>query len=133
MGGRAFERVRAGSDAPPGDADRAAVLAQGVMLLPSVQPGSGPFPDRAMAWTAPPAGDGQRMAALSWYLALMTVTCLDLIGAEGPVIVEGPFARNPDYLDMLAAMRPGGGKNLPGAIVPHTPQMMSRTIGSASA
>lgn len=46
------------------------------------------------------------MTALAWYLALMTRTCLDLTGACGPVIVEGPFARNPDYLDMLAALTP---------------------------
>ncbi|CAM3072456.1 FGGY-family carbohydrate kinase [Paracoccus nototheniae] len=108
MGGREFEAVRAGSDSAPEAEDRAAVLRDGVMLMPSVQPGSGPFPDRAMGWTAQPQGDGQRMVALSWYLALMTLTCLDLIGAEGPVIVEGPFARNADFLDLLAARHPGG-------------------------
>jgi sugar (pentulose or hexulose) kinase len=46
--------------------------------------------------------------ALSWYLAMMTHTCLGLIGARGPVIVEGPFARNPDYLDMLSSLWPEG-------------------------
>lgn len=44
------------------------------------------------------------MAALSFYLALMTSTCLSLIGARGPVIVEGPFARNAEYLAMLATL-----------------------------
>ena len=48
------------------------------------------------------------MLALSWYLAMMTQTCLTLIGTRGPVIVEGPFARNPDYLDMLASLCPSG-------------------------
>lgn len=48
------------------------------------------------------------MVALSFYLALMTDTCLGLIGARGPVIVEGPFARNPDYCAMLAVLRPAG-------------------------
>jgi sugar (pentulose or hexulose) kinase len=48
------------------------------------------------------------MLALSWYLAMMTDACLRLIGARGPVIVEGPFARNPDYLEMLASLRPEG-------------------------
>ncbi|TGN67078.1 carbohydrate kinase [Paracoccus liaowanqingii] len=108
MGGREFELVRAGCDAVPSDADRRAVLAAGAMILPSVQPGSGPFPDRVTGWTAPPATEGARMAALPWYLALMTQTCLDLIAADGPAIIEGPFARNPDFLDMLAALRPGG-------------------------
>lgn len=108
MGGREHEIIRQGRDAAPTAADRAAVLRDGVMLLPAVQGGCGPFPDRAAGWTAEPATDGQRMAALAWYLALMTRTCLDLTGARGPVIVEGPFARNPDYLDMLAALSPEG-------------------------
>ena len=34
---------------------------------------------------------------------MMTATCLELIGAEGPVIVEGPFARNRPFAEMLAA------------------------------
>lgn len=108
MGGREYETIRAGGDAVPDAADRAAVLGRGVMLLPSVQPGCGPFPDCAGGWSVAPASEGQRMAALAWYLALMTRTCLDLAGAEGPVIVEGPFARNPDYVDMLSAVTPGG-------------------------
>ena len=44
-----------------------------------------------------------RDVALGFYLALMTAECLAISGAEGPVIVEGPFARNPAFLDMLAA------------------------------
>ena len=31
----------------------------------------------------------------------MTATCLKMTGSRGPVIVEGPFARNAAYLDML--------------------------------
>ncbi|MBE3636866.1 FGGY-family carbohydrate kinase [Mangrovicoccus algicola] len=107
MGGREYEIVRDGSDAAPTAADRAAVL-EGLMLLPAVEPGSGPFPGRVGGWTAPPATEGARMLAPSWYLALMTDTCLSLAGASGPVIVEGPFAANPDYLEMLAALRPEG-------------------------
>ncbi|MFN3275694.1 MAG: FGGY-family carbohydrate kinase [Paracoccus sp. (in: a-proteobacteria)] len=108
MGGREFELIRAGHTARPDAADRKAVLDRALMILPAVEPGSGPFQGRAMAWTARPRSEGQRMVALSWYLALMTQTCLDLVGAEGPAIIEGPFARNPDFLDMLAALRPGG-------------------------
>ncbi|MDP5306617.1 FGGY-family carbohydrate kinase [Paracoccus spongiarum] len=108
MGGRKFQIVGAGDSAPRTEADRQAALRQGLMLLPAVEPGSGPFPGRRMRWTAEPGGAGPRMVALSWYLALMTDACLGLIGARGPVVVEGPFARNPDYLDMLAALRPDG-------------------------
>lgn len=49
-------------------------------------------------------GTGQRSAALSFYLALMTGTCLKLVGGTGPTIVEGPFARNPEFLAMLHAV-----------------------------
>ena len=108
MGGREYEMIRAGSEARPTAADRAAALASGLMILPAVEPGSGPYRGRAAAWIGQPQGEGQRMVALSWYLALMTATCLDLIGARGPAIIEGPFARNADFLDMLAALRPEG-------------------------
>ena len=48
--------------------------------------------------------DGGRLFAVSLYLAMMTATSLELIGAEGPTMVEGPFAANPAYLEMLASM-----------------------------
>jgi sugar (pentulose or hexulose) kinase len=103
MGGREFEMLMGG--AAPGwtetDVDR--VLKERLMLLPSVQQGSGPFPGRASAWTAEPATPGERFAAASFYLAMMTATCLDLIGAAGPTIVEGPFAKNELFARMLMA------------------------------
>jgi sugar (pentulose or hexulose) kinase len=34
----------------------------------------------------------------------MTKTCLDLIGQQGAIVVEGPFTRNTAYLQMLAAL-----------------------------
>lgn len=108
MGGREYEVIRAGSAARPEAAERARILRDGVMSLPAVEPGSGPFPGREMRWTAAPATEGERIAALSFYLALMTDTCLSLIGARGPVIVEGPFARNAEYVAMLASLRPEG-------------------------
>lgn len=111
MGGREYELIRDGSDAAPGEADRARVLGERIMLLPAVVSGSGPFAGQEHRWTSPPQGDGERIFALSLYLALMTRSCLDLIGASGPVIVEGPFARNPDYLAMLAALSPEGVEN----------------------
>lgn len=108
MGGREYEVIRQGETATPDAADRAAVLSRGVMILPAVEPGSGPFRGRTMRWTEGAATAGEKVLALSWYLALMTRTCLDLTGARGPVIVEGPFARNADYLEMLATLSPDG-------------------------
>lgn len=108
MGGREYEIIRADREAQPSEADRDTTLRTGLMILPAVEPGSGPFPGREMCWSSEPESGCQRMAALSWYLALMTHNCLALIGSRGPVIVEGPFARNPDFLAMLAALHPDG-------------------------
>ncbi|GHC59894.1 FGGY-family carbohydrate kinase [Neogemmobacter tilapiae] len=108
MGGREYEIIRNGETITPTAADRQAVLKGSALLLPAVEPNSGPFQHRAAGWEGKPATPGQRMVALAHYLALMTDTCLTLTGGQGPVIVEGPFARNPDYLDMLTALRPDG-------------------------
>ena len=102
MGGREFERMRR-DEAPPDDADRQETLARRLFLLPSIQHGSGPFPDRSGGWNHDAATDGARNLALHWYLALMTAECLALIGAEGATLVEGHLATNTDVLDMLAA------------------------------
>jgi sugar (pentulose or hexulose) kinase len=112
MGGREFEVISATASAtatePATDADRQHVLQNHIALLPAVEPGSGPYPGRVAGWLGEVRTPGQRQVALSWYLALMTNTCLRLIGAQGPVIIEGPFARNRDYLDMLSSLQPGG-------------------------
>ena len=56
------------------------------MLMPSVQPGPGRFRIAAIAWDrrARRGSPRQRFAAVSFYLAMMTATCLELIGADGP-------------------------------------------------
>ncbi|SMP16480.1 FGGY-family carbohydrate kinase [Shimia sagamensis] len=107
MGGREYEIIRNGSDATPTDQDRDLVHSNQIMLLPSVVTESGPFPGQRMQWTVPPETDGQRIYALSLYLALMTECCLELTAGGETTIVEGPFARNSDYLGMLNLLRAG--------------------------
>ncbi|SFN84024.1 Sugar (pentulose or hexulose) kinase [Mesorhizobium sp. NFR06] len=104
MGGREFSLLTDGQPQEWIDDDVAAVLARQVLLLPSTQLGSGPFPHRDAQWVnAENLSPGQRIAAISFYLALMTATCLELIGGDGATTVEGPFARNPLFISMLAA------------------------------
>jgi sugar (pentulose or hexulose) kinase len=105
MGGREFSMLVEPSMEDCADADISGIVDSGVMLLPSVQGGSGPFPDRVSSWVGDAANlsPSQRFAAVSLYLAMMTATCLRLTGAGGPVIVEGPFAKNRIYGAMLAA------------------------------
>lgn len=105
MGGRAFSLL-VGNDAPSASPEaEERVLAAGHMLLPSIPGGSGPFPSAGHRWTVneKALNPAERLAAVSFHLALMTATCLDLIGARGEVVVEGPFAANAAYLRMLAA------------------------------
>ncbi len=99
MGGREHDLMQTGIAATA--QDEAAVLSGGVMLLPSVVQGSGPYPAARHVWTETPT-PGQQTAALGYYLALMTATCLQMIGAQGPTVVEGPFSQNPQFLAMLA-------------------------------
>ena len=54
MGGREFEMIRAGSEVTPSASNRDTVLSSGVMILPAVEPRSGPFQGRQMRWTGQP-------------------------------------------------------------------------------
>ncbi|MEQ6204146.1 FGGY family carbohydrate kinase [Sulfitobacter sp. HNIBRBA2951] len=106
MGGREYEIVQNGQPYKPTQQETAAVLQRSLMLLPSVETGTGPFQGQTLHWNGiePPIGSGERSVALSFYLALMTGTCLDLINGKGAIIVEGPFARNAEFLRMLKAI-----------------------------
>ena len=82
------------------------VLSERIMALPTFVAGCGPFPRGEGRWTNEPAAlaPGERNAAASLYLALMTAETLMLVGAAGPTIVEGPFARNEIFGGALAAI-----------------------------
>ena len=105
MGGREFEMLTSGAPVTPTRADITAVLDQCVTLSPAVVSTSGPFQGRRSTWSVPALelSDGERTAVASLYLAMMALTCLELTGAEGPILTEGPFARNTLFLDLVAA------------------------------
>ena len=119
MGGREFEILSAEIGEVSDAAARTAVadvIAQGIMLLPNVAPGSGPFPGKVSRWVGVEGASRQeRYAAACLYLALMTQACLGLIGAKGPVIVEGPFALNETYLFLLSGLTGRDTMALPGS------------------
>lgn len=105
MGGRAFSMLIPDPAVTVSEEIEAEVAAAEWMLLPSVPEGSGPFPHARAGWTCDEASltGPQRLAAVSFHLAMMTASSLDLIGAQGEIVVEGPFAANPAYLRMLKA------------------------------
>ncbi len=104
-GGREYELIQQGHPAQQTSKDNSEVLNSNLMILPAVEPQTGPFRGKQMRWIGaePAIGSGTRSVALSYYLALMTDTCLQLTGADGPTIVEGPFARNAEFVAMLGA------------------------------
>ncbi|AYD04378.1 FGGY-family carbohydrate kinase [Neorhizobium sp. NCHU2750] len=108
MGGREFELLTAALgplDQQAAMSAMPAAIARQIMLLPNLAEGSGPFPGRRAFWlNAENASIAERWAAACLYLALMTDTCLCLIGAGGPTLVEGPFAQNRVALAALAAL-----------------------------
>lgn len=105
MGGREHDLATGGPYPEPTEIDRSTVLAQQIMLRPAVCPESGPFKGHRPFWVGgePQVGTGVRGAAVALYLALVTAECLKNIGHAGPIIIEGPFAKNRFYLEMLAA------------------------------
>ncbi|WP_323765410.1 FGGY-family carbohydrate kinase [Marinovum sp.] len=105
MGGREHDLAMGGPYPEPTSAELQQVLTSGVMLMPALAPETGPFRGQVARWIGPEpeAGSGRRGAAVALYLALVTARCLELIGHRGEIIVEGPFARNRAYLQMLSA------------------------------
>ncbi|MBG1232529.1 FGGY-family carbohydrate kinase [Aestuariivirga litoralis] len=104
MGGREFQILMEGNSVVASEADAARVVGDGVMLLPAVVEGFGPYQGRKAEWiNADGITPGERRVAASYYLGLMTAKCLELIGADGPVLVEGPFASNAHLVAMLSA------------------------------
>ncbi len=74
------------------------------LLLPSVVPDTGPFPDTSTIWINPVEDGPIRDSAVTLYLALMTCECLKLIGSDGPTYIEGPLAHDRHFTQMLAAV-----------------------------
>lgn len=105
MGGREFDLLTGGNSVEPDAETLDRVLRDQVMILPSIVQGSGPFPAREAIWiNGKPRSTAELNAAASLYTALMTGTCLQLIGASGPTMVEGPFSRNRIYLSALCSL-----------------------------
>lgn len=103
MGGREFSTLLGDVPTEATEPDIARVLATPYLLTPSIESRSGPFQGRvAQGVPSQDLTPGERFAVVSFYLALMTSVCLDLVGAQGDVVVEGPFGKNVCFLKMLA-------------------------------
>ncbi len=122
MAGREFEMIAGGAGDPTAEAVER-TIANRTMALPTFAPGTGPFGASEGRWIhrgtalADPSTLAlpTRSAAASIYAALVTETCLELAGAQGPIIVEGPFAKNALFLSVLAQRVPRAVIAWPGA------------------
>jgi len=114
MGGREIEtlieidtrQVDIKPDQPALIAAVAGVLANDSMVLPTLAPGNGPFPDVKGGWLNRPEDWYARRAAACIYAALVADTSLDLIGSSQRLLVEGRFAEAEVFVRALASLRP---------------------------
>lgn len=105
MAGR--EREAIAGDAPAASiADIEAMLRTDTLVLPAFAAG-GPFPGHhGKIVGTEPSSANERAALAALYIALMIDTLLDLVGARGSIIVEGPLAADTAALQVLATLRP---------------------------
>jgi len=113
MGGREIEilldgqgRLDLPADQPALLAAAQGVVAAGAMVLPTFASGVGPFPRGGGAWVKEPRDREGRISAIGLYAALVADVSLDLVGARGPVLIEGRFAEAEVFTRALAALRP---------------------------
>lgn len=115
MGGREIEivvesdvnRIDIAEDQPALLVAAIEAVASGAMLLPTLAPGCGPFPDGLGRWTAEPESPLHRRAAAALYAALLADASLDLIGSKERLLIEGRFAGSEVFVRALASLRPG--------------------------
>lgn len=82
------------------------LLARGTMLLPTLAPGFGPFPESMGDWINPADDWYGCRSAVCLYAALVADTALELIGSKERLLIEGRFAEAEVFVRALAALRP---------------------------
>jgi sugar (pentulose or hexulose) kinase len=112
MGGRELQHLCAGADPALANLqDLQRLLDRGVMALPGFEPQGGPFrehtgqvldPQGPLALRDLTAAERATLAAL--YAAQVTAWLVHQLGGLGPVVVEGPFAPNGVYAQVLAQL-----------------------------
>jgi L-fuculokinase len=112
MGGREYSAIAEQSATTtarvqPTISDLQHIIDRETQALPSFAPAGGPFADRrGELVNAHGLSPGERAALATAYVALMTELQLDSLGSTGDIIIDGPFARNPLFGPLLAALKP---------------------------
>lgn len=105
MGGREHSEIVGGAHGNPDEASLARVIASRAMALPCFAAQGGPFASRKGEVRGQVAAV-DRPALATLYIALMSDLMLTRLGANaGDLIIEGSFAANAAFGNLLAAMR----------------------------
>lgn len=105
MGGREYETI-AGTDAHPNLPALINVMERQAMALPAFASG-GPFAGReGRLLNAESLSGSERASVATLYVVLMCELLIELLGAEGDVLIDGPLATNPLFGSVLAACMP---------------------------
>jgi sugar (pentulose or hexulose) kinase len=111
MGGREFEILSRGALAEAASFKALGeLLAQETFALPSFTDTGGPMPstgNKGHVSGPAPSNEEERSTLAALYCALMVDRSLAAVKSKGDIIVDGPFAKNPVFLSVLAALRPG--------------------------
>lgn len=105
MGGHEYQAI-AGSDARPNLPALLNVIERQAMASPAFARG-GPFAGRAgRLINAERLSGSERASMATLYVALMSELLIELLGAAGDVLVDGPLASNPLFGSILADLLP---------------------------
>ncbi len=111
MTGREFALIRGVATVSDGEVMAAMprLLEKGTMAMPSFVEDDGAFPGSARrgAVRGPaPADDAERQALATLYAAFTAQYCLDALASAQDIIIDGGFASNHPFGQVLAALRP---------------------------
>ncbi|MCB1495624.1 MAG: carbohydrate kinase [Bauldia sp.] len=111
MGGREFALIAGRTlDTSVNETAIEKLIANRTMALPSFVEQDGVFPGSAMKGrvTGPePETPEARHALALLYVSLLTDICLDRLGADGTIVLDGSFAKDPLYPALVSALKPG--------------------------
>lgn len=110
MGGREFEVLSRGAPAEAASFKALGDLIAGeTFALPSFTDSGGPMPgtgNKGRVTGPAPSNEEERASLAALYCALMVDRSLAAVKSKNDIIVDGPFAKNPVFLGVLAALRP---------------------------
>jgi L-fuculokinase len=105
MGGREYEAI-AGTDARPNLPALLNIIDRQAMALPAFASG-GPFAGReGRLLNAERLSGSERASMATLYVALMCELLIEMLGADGDILIDGPLATNPLFGSILAYCLP---------------------------